>query len=43
VRLTEDTVFEGGTEADLAIGVPVEVEGRFDAEGVFVATEIEFL
>jgi hypothetical protein len=43
VRFTDDTMFEGGREADLAIGVPVEVEGRFDAEDVLVATEIEFL
>jgi hypothetical protein len=43
VRFTDDTVFAGGTEADLAIGVPVEVEGRFDAEDILVATEIEFL
>ena len=43
VRFTDDTVFEEGTADDIALGVPVEVEGRFDAEGVLVATEIEFL
>jgi hypothetical protein len=43
VRFTDDTVFEGGTADDIAIGVPVEVEGRFDAGDVLVATEIEFL
>jgi Domain of unknown function (DUF5666) len=43
VRFTADTVFEEGTINDIAVDVPVEVEGRFDAEGVLVATEIEFL
>ena len=42
VRLTDDTVFEGGTAADIAIGVPVEVEGFFDEEGVLVAIEVDF-
>jgi hypothetical protein len=43
VRLTPETVFEGGTAADLAVNVRVEVEGRFDTESVLVATEIAFL
>jgi hypothetical protein len=43
VRSTPDTVFEGGTAADLAVDVPVEVEGFFDEDGVLVATEIDFL
>jgi hypothetical protein len=43
VRFTPDTVFEGGTAADLAVDVPVEVEGFFATDGVLVATEIEFL
>ncbi len=43
VRLTPNTVFEGGTAADLALNVPVEVTGFFDGEQVLVATEIEFL
>jgi hypothetical protein len=43
VRLTPATVFEGGTAADIAVNVRVEVEGFFDAAGVLVATEIGFL
>jgi hypothetical protein len=43
VRLTSATVFEGGTAADLAVDVRVEVEGLFDTDGVLVATEIAFL
>jgi hypothetical protein len=43
VRVTDDTVFEGGTETNITIGMPVEVEGRFDEDNVLVATEIEFL
>ena len=43
VRLTSDTVFEGGTAADLAVGIRVEVEGRFDAFGVLVALAMTFL
>jgi cytoskeletal protein CcmA (bactofilin family) len=43
VRLTPATVFEEGTAADIAVNVPVEVEGLFDATGVLVAAEIEFL
>jgi Domain of unknown function (DUF5666) len=43
VQLTPATVFEGGTAADIAVDVRVEVAGRFDAENRFVAAEIEFL
>jgi hypothetical protein len=43
VCFTNTTVFAGGTEANIAIGVAVEVEGRFDEEDVLVAAEIEFL
>ena len=43
VRITPDTVFEGGAADDIAVGVPVEVEGFFDEDNVFVAIEIEFL
>jgi hypothetical protein len=43
VRITPDTVFERGTADDIAIGVRVEVEGLFDANGVLVAMTIEFL
>jgi Domain of unknown function (DUF5666) len=43
VRITSDTVFEGGTATDIAIGVLVEVEGFRDEEGVLVAIEIEFI
>lgn len=35
--------FEDGTEADLAAGVKVEVEGRISADGtVLIASEVEF-
>ena len=43
VRLTPATGFEGGTAADIAVNVPVKVDGFFDAEGVLVAVEIDFL
>jgi hypothetical protein len=43
VRFTPETIFEGGTTADIAVSVPVEVEGFFDTQGVLVATEISFL
>ncbi|MCS6946969.1 MAG: DUF5666 domain-containing protein, partial [Steroidobacteraceae bacterium] len=36
------TVFEGGTVADLALNVRVEVEGRLDAAGVLVAAKVSF-
>ena len=43
VRLTPLTVFERGTAANIAVGVGVEVAGFLDAEGTFVAAEIDFL
>ena len=42
VQITPDTVFEGGTAANIAVNVQVDVEGFFDADDVFVATEIDF-
>ena len=36
------TVYEDGVAADLMVGVRVEVEGEFDAQGTLIATEIEF-
>ena len=41
LRFTPDTVFEGGTADDIAADVPVDVEGFFDADDVFVAIEID--
>jgi hypothetical protein len=43
VLFTPDTVFEWGTAADLAVDVPVEVEGFLDENGILVAVVIEFL
>jgi hypothetical protein len=43
VRLTPDTELVGGTASDIAIGVPVDVEGFLDEAGVFVAIEVEFI
>jgi hypothetical protein len=43
VQLTPAAVFEGGTAFDLAINAPIEVEGFFNAKGVLVAVEIDFL
>ncbi len=43
VRITDNTVFQGGTVNDIAVDVDVEVEGFLDVDGVFVATEVEFL
>ena len=42
VRINTDTVFKNGTEADIALDVRVEVEGRWNADGVLIAHEIEF-
>lgn len=42
VQLTATTRFEGGTAADLANDVRVEVEGTVDAAGVLVAVKVEF-
>lgn len=40
VSTSASTVFEGGTAADLALNVQVEVEGTIDAGGVLVAEEV---
>jgi len=42
VRLTSGTVFDGGTAADIKVNVPVDVEGFYATDGVFVATEVDF-
>lgn len=42
VTTTGATAFEGGTSADLALDLKVEVEGEFDAAGVLVADKVEF-
>lgn len=42
VTTTANTRFEGGTAVDLANNVKVEVEGIVDAQGVLVASNIEF-
>lgn len=42
VQVTPDTEFKGGTRASLVVDALVEIEG-FSQDGVFVATEIEFL
>lgn len=42
LRLTPGTRFEGGSAADLANDVRVEVEGTIDASGVLVAVKVEF-
>jgi hypothetical protein len=42
VTTTASTAYEGGTASNLALDVPVEVEGRFNASGVIVATKVQF-
>jgi hypothetical protein len=42
VTTTASTVYRGGGAANLALDVAIDVEGRFNASGVVVATEIEF-
>ena len=42
VTTTPTTRYEGGTVADLALNVKVEAEGSIDANGVLVASKIEF-
>jgi len=42
VTTTSSTTYEGGTAANLALDVPVEVEGRFNATGVIVASKVQF-
>ena len=41
VTTNSQTTFEGGTAADLALSVKVEVEGRLNAANVLVATNID--
>jgi hypothetical protein len=43
VRFTPDTVFSRGTAADIVANARVDIEGFVAADGVLVATEIEFL
>ena len=42
VTTTGSTQYEGGTSADLALNVKVEVEGEANASGVIVADKVEF-
>jgi hypothetical protein len=42
VTTSATTRFEGGTAANLVLNVKVEAEGAIDANGVLVATKIEF-
>ena len=42
VTTTASTTYEGGTASSLALDLPVEVEGRFNASGVIVATKVQF-
>ena len=42
VQTALTTDFEDGSADDLTIGARVEVEGSFSAEGVLIATEVEF-
>lgn len=42
VAITATTSFEGGTASDIALNIPLEVEGFINSEGVIVAAEIEF-
>lgn len=42
VLLTSTTIFEDGSSADLALNVKVEVYGLVNADGVLVASKLEF-
>ncbi|NHA13633.1 DUF5666 domain-containing protein [Thioalkalivibrio sp. XN279] len=42
VTINSGTSFEDGTAADIALNVRLEVDGFINAEGVVVATEIDF-
>lgn len=42
VTTNASTVYEGGVVTDLALNVKVEVEGTADANGVVVATKVQF-
>lgn len=41
VTTSGSTTFEGGTSADLALNVKVEVDGSFNSSGVLVAAEVD--
>lgn len=41
VTTTAQTIYEGGTEADLGLNIKVEVEGTIDAAGVMVAEKVD--
>jgi hypothetical protein len=41
VTTNAQTVYEGGTEADLGPNIKVEVEGTIDASGIVVAEEVD--
>ncbi|MFK8016417.1 MAG: DUF5666 domain-containing protein [Gammaproteobacteria bacterium] len=42
VTTTAQTVFDDGVASDLALGVRVEIDGSLDANGVLVATKVDF-
>ena len=42
VTTNSSTRFENGSAADLALNVKVEAEGQIDANGVLVATKVQF-
>ncbi|MGD9386997.1 MAG: DUF5666 domain-containing protein, partial [Gammaproteobacteria bacterium] len=42
VLINPDTSFEDGTAAEIAVNVPLEVDGFIDADGVVVAEVIDF-
>ena len=42
VLVTAETTFEGGTAADIALNLRLEVDGFVNAEGALVAEEIDF-
>ncbi|MEX0709291.1 MAG: DUF5666 domain-containing protein [Woeseia sp.] len=42
VTTNGNTQYDDGTDADLALDVLVEVDGRFNSDGVLVADEIDF-
>ena len=41
VSTSSSTSFDGGTAADLAVNVSVEIEGRLDSSGTIQATKVE--
>ena len=42
VRITSETEYSGGDVNDIVVDAQLQVEGFFDAEGIFIATGIEF-